>query len=130
MNTSISHITVFPKNEKRWKYYINDNFKDSIISKRNDLQHFITSICSVRISNKAIFFLDHFKAFYINIQKDEISEIKPNQEKILKKIKNRLTDKLKDPDIILKKLQSEYRKNMNNEIYSDINENFLKKILK
>ena len=105
--TSIQYITVFPKSKDRWKYYINDNFKDSHIINTDNLKKFIIEKVKSPANSDIVYMISKYFNFIVDISNNKVYRLQPNDTNNLKKLHTKSIDKFLNPEIANK----EYNKN-------------------
>jgi hypothetical protein len=94
MSNKIKFITAFPKSAVYYSYYINNNFEDKHLMKRDDFYHFIADLLtSPNMPSKIREYIDRNLYFIVDISANALQELKKddlvNNEEIKKeKFKN------------------------------------------
>jgi hypothetical protein len=122
---SIATLVIFPVRKKRWKFYINNNLKDSHSTSRDKLQAFIAEIADPTTVNRSIHFLDKYMAFIIDVKNGYIKRILPDFKKTIEKIRKEKYKEIHNPDKIMKSMTE--KKDKNQEIFEKTN-NTIKEI--
>lgn len=107
---SIKYITVFPKRKDRWKYFLNNNFKDSYTLKTKDLVHFIFSISDSSISEDINKYISTYAPFLVDVENLRVHHLTVSLEQAQERYVNNYWKKEKNVDNVLKSFRESERK--------------------
>lgn len=125
VSTSIQYITVFPKSKDRWKYYINDNFKDSHSINTDNLKVFINTKIKSPAIQDTIYMISKYFNFIVDIPNNRVYRLLPKSTEKIKNLKMKNIEQFLNPDTAKKE---EDNKNKDTENwYIEENDNLLKK---
>lgn len=123
ISTSVQYITVFPKGKDRWKYYINDNFKDSHIIKTDDLKNFIIKKIRPPINSDIVYMISKYFNFIVDIPHNKVYRLLPNDKNSIKKLRMKSIESFLSPEVAYKEYDK--KKEKQNKDFRFNNENLI-----
>jgi len=127
--TTIQVFIVFPKRKDKWKYYINDNLKDSHTLHRDKIQQLILQYINSKAGNQVIEHLNKYHAFIVYTKQNKVYRLQVDKESAFKQMKEKFNREAFNADKIYKKIKKEQTKN-EDDMFISQNNALLKKILK
>lgn len=94
MSNKIQFIIGIPKSPKYYSYYVNNNFKDKHLMKRDDFYFFIAKLVESPLPSQIRQLIDHNRNFIVDIKSNEVNTLTPETDSSSKDFKKQNMDQV------------------------------------
>lgn len=110
MSNKIQFIIGIPKSIKYYSYYVNNNFEDKHLMKRDDFYFFIAKLVETPLPSQIRQLIDYNRNFIVDIKNNEVTVLTPemdsNQKDFKKKNMKKIVQEWKKEKIKKKKQEN------------------------